>query len=107
LATVAISDAAAGIPGSLSAFACGELPSPLLVEVGAQDDSRQSRRLKNALIKALTDRRTEFAADAPLKISLHVKPVREGARYKARAIRAAIWVNSAAAIDRSNAQNFA
>ena len=78
------SQAADTAPGSLTAFACGKLPSPLSVEVDAQDDSQQSRQLKNALIKALTDRKAHIAANAPLKVSLHVETLREGTRRKGR-----------------------
>lgn len=84
LMIAAPSQAVAAPSGSMTAFACGKLPSPLLVEVDAQDDSRQSRQLKNTLIRALTDRNTQFAANAPLRISLHIETVREGAKYKGR-----------------------
>jgi hypothetical protein len=84
LAIATPSQAAATRPGSLTAFACGKLPSPLSLEVDAQDDSRQSRELKDALIKALTGRNARIAANAPLKISLHVETLREGTRRKGR-----------------------
>ena len=84
LAIAMPSHAATAQPGSLTAFACGKLPSPLWVEVDAQDDSRQSARLKNALIKALIADRTLITANAPLKVSLHVETLRESARYKGR-----------------------
>lgn len=84
MASAMSSHAADAQPGSLTAFACGKLPSPLSVEIDAQDDSRQALQLKNALIKALTDRQARIADNAPLKISLHVETVREGARYKGR-----------------------
>jgi hypothetical protein len=71
-------------PGYLTAFACGKLPSPLKVAIDAEDDTKQSRQLKDVLIKALSARATEIATDAPLTISLYVNTVREVARYKGR-----------------------
>jgi hypothetical protein len=84
LAIATPSHAATAQPGSLTAFACGKLPFPLRVEIDAQDDSQQSRQLKNTLIKALTDGQTQIAANARLKVSLHVETLRESARYKGR-----------------------
>ncbi len=85
LAASAMSSLAADArPGVLTAFACGKIPSPLSVEVDAQDDSRQARQLKNTLIKALIDRQARIAGDAPMKISLYMETVREGAKYKGR-----------------------
>jgi hypothetical protein len=84
MASAVSSRAADTQPGLLTAFACGKLPSPLSVEIDAQEDSKQALQLKNTLIKALTDRRARIARDAPMKISLHMETVREGARYKGR-----------------------
>ncbi|NQU71830.1 MAG: hypothetical protein HQ514_14850 [Rhodospirillales bacterium] len=84
LAIASPSHAGAAHPGWLTAFACGKLPTPLTVEVDAQDDNQQSRQLKKSLIKALTDRKARITANAPLIVSLHVETVREGAQYKGR-----------------------
>lgn len=84
MASAMSSHAADAGSGFLTAIACGKLPSPLSVEVDAQDDSRQALKLKNTLIRALTDRQARIAGNAPMKISLHVETVREGAKYKGR-----------------------
>ncbi len=84
VALPAAGQAPSGATGSVTAFACTPLPSPLRIEVEASDGSPYGDRLKRVLVRSLAARNAIVMPGAPLRLSLYVGAVREPEIRKGR-----------------------